>query len=99
MDNLENNVLTPAKADDASATTTAASDTSGNGAAGRHGQPGPDATSTTTAPGVRRIEQEADEPVDLMDVAGGALAKRLAPIGILALLVLLIVVLRKRRAD
>ena len=59
----------------------------------------PAAASTAAAPGVRRIEQRSHEPVDLLDVAGGALAKRLAPIGIVALLVLLIVVLRKRRAD
>ena len=91
VDDLEKTVLTPAKAGEAVATT------SGNGASSAPaGQPS--ATPEAAAPAVRRIEQEANDPVDLVDVAGGALAKRLAPIGILALLVLLIVLLRKRRA-
>lgn len=57
------------------------------------------AGSGSGSPGVRRIEHEATAPVDLVDVAGGAVLKRLAPIAIVGLLVLVIVLLRKRRAS
>jgi hypothetical protein len=48
-----------------------------------------------TAPRVRKIEGPATEPVDLAGVAGPAVLKRLLPI--VAGLVLLLLVLRRRR--
>ena len=59
-----------------------ATDTSGNGA-------------TAGAPKVRKIEGPATEPVDLAGVAGPAVLKRLLPL--VAGLVLLLIVLRRRR--
>jgi hypothetical protein len=49
----------------------------------------------TASAGVRKIESRPAEPVDLMAVSGGSIAKRLAPlvIGVLALFL----VLRRRR--
>jgi carbon monoxide dehydrogenase subunit G len=95
VDELENTVLHPDEAD---------------GSATTPGESGPaptPATSTETAPEasrngdptVRRVDHADAEPVDLVDVAGGAVLKRLAPIAVLGLLVLLIVVLRRRRSS
>ncbi|MBI2708556.1 MAG: SRPBCC family protein [Actinobacteria bacterium] len=63
-------------------------------------EPPPAAEGTDTAPSpgpeaptVRRIEGPAAEPVDLLDAAGGTLAKRLLPVGIVVLVVA--VVLRR----
>ncbi|MDA8062878.1 MAG: SRPBCC family protein, partial [Actinomycetota bacterium] len=47
-------------------------------------------------PGVRRVEHPEPEPVDLLDAAGGSLAKRLAPVlGGIGLVALVAVVLRR----
>ena len=51
------------------------------------------ATGSTTAPGVRKIEQRDVEPLDLMGTAGPAMLKRLVPAGILG--VVLILILRR----
>jgi uncharacterized protein len=48
-------------------------------------------------PAVRKIEHEGSQPVDLLDVAGGAALKRLAPIGIAGLIILLVILLRRRK--
>ena len=46
----------------------------------------------------RRIEHAETEPVDLLDVAGGSVAKRAAPVlGVIAILWLLRVLLRRRK--
>lgn len=98
VEDLHKTVLNP------EAPTAAPSTTPGDGAGGAAAS---DATtngaeasaSETGSPGVRRIEHEATVPVDLVDVAGGAVLKRLAPIAIVGLLVLVIVLLRKRRAS
>ena len=46
---------------------------------------------------VRKIESEPVEPVDVVAVAGGAVARRLIPVGIaLALAVIAVLVLRHR---
>ena len=47
-------------------------------------------------PAVRKIEAKEVAPLDLMDAAGGAMVKRLLPIGILALV--LVLILRRRRS-
>jgi len=57
-----------------------------------------DASTTDTAPAapaVRRIEGPATEPIDLMEVGGGSIVKRVAPAIIAVVLVLLL--LRRRR--
>ncbi len=51
---------------------------------------------TPAAPRVRKIDSPATEPVDLAGVAGPAILKRVGPL--LAVLLLLFVVLRRRRA-
>jgi hypothetical protein len=49
------------------------------------------------APGVRKVSQEPAEPVDVMAVAGGPVAKRAAPVLVAAaLLALLIFLIRNR---
>ena len=53
---------------------------------------GPDAEE---APAVRRIEGPATEPIDLMEVGGGSVAKRVAPV-VLALIVILLILRRRR---
>ena len=47
------------------------------------------------APAVRRIEGPATEPIDLMEVGGGSVAKRVAPM-ILAVVVILLILRRRR---
>jgi carbon monoxide dehydrogenase subunit G len=52
---------------------------------------GPSPQAATESPGVRRVHYEAAEPVDLLDVAGAPLLKRLGPLVVaLALVVLLL---------
>ena len=56
----------------------------------------PAAAPAPSAP--RRIEHAETEPVDLLDVAGGSVAKRAAPVlGVIAILWLLRVLLRRRK--
>ena len=55
-------------------------------------------TSPNGAPAVRKVEQAASEPVDLVDVAGGAVVKRLAPVAIIGFLLVLFVIIRRRRS-
>jgi carbon monoxide dehydrogenase subunit G len=93
VEQLEQQVLTPGATAEATAPVTGAA-TSGPVASAP-----PAETSATDAPAseVRTISHAENAPVDLVDVAGGAVLKRLAPIGILAVIVVLIVVLRRRR--
>jgi hypothetical protein len=50
--------------------------------------------------GVRKIEGPAAEPIDLIDAAGGSVTKRLIPVGIgLVVLLLLWRILRNRGDD
>lgn len=56
------------------------------------GDAGPD---VEEAPAVRRIEGPATEPIDLMEVGGGSVAKRVAPV-VLALIVILLILRRRR---
>jgi carbon monoxide dehydrogenase subunit G len=48
-------------------------------------------------PAIRKIESRPAQPVDLLDAAGGSMAKRLAPVGIGLLLLLLLLRRRRRR--
>jgi carbon monoxide dehydrogenase subunit G len=54
------------------------------------------AAATPPKPQVRKIEGPATEPIDLMEVGGSSIVKRLAP-ALIALIVLLLVLRRRRR--
>ncbi len=54
------------------------------------------AATPTEEPKVRKINGPAAEPIDLMDVSGGSIAKRAAP-AIAALLLILLLLRRRRR--
>ncbi len=66
----------------------------------RSAVPSGSGSSTASSPngqsGARKVEMDA-EPVDLMDVAGGAILKRLAPILVIGLVVFVILAIRRRR--
>ena len=55
-------------------------------------------TPNTTETGVRKVAQPEAAPFDLLDAAGAPLAKRLIPVGIVILIVLLLL-RRHRRSD
>jgi uncharacterized protein len=66
------------------------------------GEPTPITTATSAAAteasrGPRKIDSPEPEPVDLLDSAGGAVAKRIAPIVIAVVVLLTLRALRKRR--
>ena len=50
-------------------------------------------------PAVRKVEHVSADPVDLVDVAGGAVLKRLAPLAVIGLIVVLILLARRRRGS
>jgi hypothetical protein len=50
------------------------------------------------APGVRKVSYEPAEPVDVVAVAGGPVAKRVAPVLVAAALLALLIVLFRNRA-
>ncbi len=58
-----------------------------------------DTAAAATRPAVRRIDSPEPDPVDLLDAAGGSVAKRLVPVlgGVGALLLLLLIGRRRRR--
>jgi carbon monoxide dehydrogenase subunit G len=55
----------------------------------------PDAAATPEKPAVRKIEGPATEPIDLMEVGGSSLVKRLVP-ALIAIVVILLLVRRRR---
>lgn len=55
----------------------------------------PDEAPADTPPAVRKIEGPATDPIDLMEVGGGSIVKRVVPAVVVVLLVLLL--LRRRR--
>ena len=69
---------------------------------GRGGRPAPAAgmrrPSRAPNDGVRKIDSPEAEPVDLMDAAGGAVAKRLVPVlaGVILLAILIWLLRRKK---
>jgi carbon monoxide dehydrogenase subunit G len=71
---------------------TAPSDASGNSAGDASGDAAGDAPATPT---VRKIDGPATEPIDLMEVGGSSIVKRIAPA--LIALVLVVLLLRRRR--
>ena len=48
---------------------------------------------------MRKVEHASADPVDLVDVAGGAVLKRLAPLAVIGLIVVLILLARRRRGS
>jgi carbon monoxide dehydrogenase subunit G len=50
-----------------------------------------EATAATPEPAVRKVEQPAAEPIDLIETAGAPLAKRLIPVAVAAVVVFLVV--------
>ncbi|MEX2100297.1 MAG: SRPBCC family protein [Acidimicrobiia bacterium] len=80
---------------------------SGNGESGAAGTPDETAPAPSSAPvasesaatttGPRKIDSPEAQPVDLLDSAGGAVAKRVVPIVIVVVALLLLRSLRKRR--
>jgi uncharacterized protein len=84
-----------APAASAAATTPEASDTAAASDATSQAASGGTAA-TPPKPQVRKIEGPATEPIDLMEVGGSSIVKRLAP-AVIALIVLLLVLRRRRR--
>jgi hypothetical protein len=64
--------------------------------AGTPGDTSAGESATPPKPQVRKIEGPATEPIDLMEVGGSSIVKRIAP-AVLALIVLLLVLRRRRR--
>jgi len=101
VDCLETTVLGPSTAAAADATPSAgveapaATSTAATGAAAAT-PPSPGAAATDT--GVRKVALPEAAPIDLLDAAGAPLAKRLIPVGIV-LVVLLLLLRRHRRSD
>jgi hypothetical protein len=48
---------------------------------------------------VRKIEGPEAQPIDLIDTAGGAMLKRLLPLGLVAVILLLVLRRRGKRDD
>jgi hypothetical protein len=69
------------------------------GAAGpiTNGVPATPGTDGAGQPTVRRTESLPAEPVDLLGVAGGSLARRARPLGIVAAVAIVVIVLRRHR--
>jgi carbon monoxide dehydrogenase subunit G len=59
------------------------------------GEPDDAGSAAEGAPAVRRIEGPATEPIDLMEVGGSSVAKRVAP-AIIALVIILLLLRRRR---
>lgn len=89
VDNLENNILTQPKAAAAPLAAEPPAATTATATAATAAAPAAD-----EPPVVRRIDSPPAQPVDLLDTAGAPIAKRLAPLGLLALI--LLVLLRRR---
>ncbi len=71
----------------------------GEGAAGpiTNGAPATPGTDGAGQPTIRRPDTAPAEPVDLIDVAGGSLARRAAPAAGVALLAIFLLLIRRRR--
>ena len=84
----------PAPAPEA-ATATIAPNAGHNGKSEEPTPGGASAQPPAPAATIRRIQHAEAEPVDLLDAAGGSIAKRVAPLAIIGLIILLL--LRRRR--
>jgi hypothetical protein len=62
-----------------------------------NGAPATPGTDGAGQPTVRRMESVPAEPVDLIGVAGGSLARRARPLGIVAVVAIVVIVIRRRR--
>ena len=100
VENLERDVLSgePSKAPATTATagirSVGASDAAPS-TGGHTGAAAATAASPASAPVVRKVDMAAAKPVDLLDAAGGSVAKRALPLA--GLLVFVLVILRARR--
>lgn len=94
VDNLENNILTQPKPAAASAM---AAEPAAEAAATTAAAGATTTAATDEPPVVRRIDSPPAQPVDLLDTAGAPIAKRLAPVGLLALILLLLLRRRGKR--
>jgi carbon monoxide dehydrogenase subunit G len=90
VDQLETTVLHPNSSDPAAPATEAAAAAPAKEAA---------TASSNGDPAVRKVEHVSADPVDLVDVAGGAVLKRLAPLAVIGLIVVLILLARRRRGS
>jgi carbon monoxide dehydrogenase subunit G len=88
VDQLETTVLHPPSSDPAPAAEASAAPAGEPAIASNNGDPA-----------VRKVEHVSAEPVDLVDVAGGAVLKRLAPLAVIGLIVVLILLARRRRGS
>ena len=94
VDQLETTVLAPAQTTPAPP---AGRGRRGQAAPRRRRSPPP--PSSNGDPAVRKVEHTSADPVDLVDVAGGAVLKRLAPLAVIGLIVVLILLARRRRGS
>jgi hypothetical protein len=62
-----------------------------------NGAPATPGTDGAGQPTIRRMESVPAEPVDLIGVAGGSLARRARPLGIVAVVAIVVIVIRRRR--
>jgi uncharacterized protein len=90
VDQLETTVLHPHTSDPAAPPAEAATAPPAKEAA---------TASSNGDPAVRKVEHVSADPVDLVDVAGGAVLKRLAPLAVIGLIVVLILLARRRRGS
>ena len=106
VENLENDVLSQA-GDDASLTAAESPTGSPTGSPVESGA-APDApassaattappTSTSAPATLRRIDSPEAKPLDLLDAAGGSVAKRMLPIASLVAVVIIVLGLRRRK--
>jgi carbon monoxide dehydrogenase subunit G len=98
VDNLETTVLNEPRHETAATTADVASEAVPDAVAAPAAAPAQASSSSAAAeqPTVRKIESKEVAPLDLVDAAGGAMVKRLLPLGILA--IVLVLILRRRRS-
>jgi hypothetical protein len=94
--NLERDVLSGNSSSGAAASGSAPSNPPSNPAPSAPA-PSASAPAEASAPGVRKIDAPEAQPVDLLDTAGNAVAKRVVPIVIALIALLTLRALRKRR--
>jgi carbon monoxide dehydrogenase subunit G len=98
VDQLESTVLNqPASAGNGSSTPTEAPAPAPNAASAPASVEAPAAEATAAEAAVRKVDQPAPEPIDLIDAAGAPLAKRLIPVAVAAVVVFFVVRRIRRR--
>jgi carbon monoxide dehydrogenase subunit G len=98
VDQLESTVLNqPASAGNGSSTPTEAPAPAPDAASASASVEAPAAEATAAEAAVRKVDQPAPEPIDLIDAAGAPLAKRLIPVAVAAVVVFFVVRHIRRR--